>query len=168
MTNIFQPLDLTVNDSAKSFMKRKFTEWYSAEIGTALDEGIPLDVIEIKLKLSVLKPLHASWLVELFNYMTSDKGRQVIENEWKAAGIVEALKKGAGGLEPLDPFAMIDPLDTSTIRELFDQNLPTSDPDENFVSPRQDDDDSDDDLEDMDDFDGQSVRNIFEVLNDEM
>ena len=42
MTNIFQPLDLTVNGSAKSFMKRKFTEWYSAEIGTALDEGIPL------------------------------------------------------------------------------------------------------------------------------
>ena len=26
MTNLFQPLDLTVNGSAKAFMKRKFTE----------------------------------------------------------------------------------------------------------------------------------------------
>ena len=82
------------------------------------------------------------------NDLLFSKGRQV--NGWKAAGIVEALKEGADGLKPLDPFAMIDPLDTSTIRELFDQNL-----DEKFVSPRQDDDDSDDDLEDMDDSDVQ-------------
>ena len=91
MTNIFQPLDLTVNGSAKSFMKRRFTEWYSAEIGTALDEGIQtLDDIEIKL--SVLKPLHASWLVELFNYMTSDKGRQVVENR-RLLALLKHLRK---------------------------------------------------------------------------
>ena len=29
MTNLFQPLDLTVNSVAKAFMKRRFTEWYS-------------------------------------------------------------------------------------------------------------------------------------------
>ena len=96
---------MTLNANCLLFLLRKKTfEWNSPEIGTALDEGIPLDDIEIKLKLSVLKPLHASWLVELFNYMTSDKRRQVIENGWKAAGIVETLKKGADGLEPLDPF----------------------------------------------------------------
>ena len=166
MTNIFQPLDLTVNGSAKSFMKRKFTEWYSTEIGVALNQGIPLDDIEIKLQLSVLKPLHASWLVELFNYMTSEKGRKVIENGWKAAGILEAIIKGTSGLEPLDPFAMIDPLDESSTPELCEQSLRTTDPNENFISPRQDE-DSEDDYEEMNDSDGEPVRNIFEILNDE-
>ena len=32
MKNLFQHLDLTVNGSAKAFMKKKFTEWYSSSI----------------------------------------------------------------------------------------------------------------------------------------
>ena len=32
LTNLFQPPDLTVNGSAKTFLKKKFTEWYSASI----------------------------------------------------------------------------------------------------------------------------------------
>ena len=67
MTHIFQPLDLTVNGSAKSFMKKKFTEWYSSEITKALDNDVQLEDIEIKLRLSILKPLHAEWLVDLYN-----------------------------------------------------------------------------------------------------
>ena len=98
MTNIFQPLDLTVNGSAKSFMKHKFTEWYSAQIGKELEDGVPLGDIEIKLQLSVLEHLHASWLVDLFNYMTSDTGKQIIENGWKSASIVEAVTNGTEGL----------------------------------------------------------------------
>ena len=59
MTNIFQPLDLTVNGSFKSLMKSKFTEWYSKEIGKQLEENVLIGDIKIKLKVSVLKPLHA-------------------------------------------------------------------------------------------------------------
>ena len=29
MTHLFQPLDLTVNDYSKQFMKQKFVEWYA-------------------------------------------------------------------------------------------------------------------------------------------
>ena len=39
MTNLYQPLDLTVNDHAKSFLKKTFTEWFASEIGEALDKG---------------------------------------------------------------------------------------------------------------------------------
>ena len=60
MTNIFQPLDLTVNGSFKSLMKSKFTGWYSKEIGKQLEENVLIEDIEIKLKVSVLKPLHAN------------------------------------------------------------------------------------------------------------
>ena len=32
MTHFFQPLDLTVNGSAKNFMRKKFVTWYAEEI----------------------------------------------------------------------------------------------------------------------------------------
>jgi len=35
-------LDLTVNQSAKAFMKRKFTEWYILQVTKQLDSGKPL------------------------------------------------------------------------------------------------------------------------------
>ena len=57
MTNLFQPLDLTVNGAANTFLKRTYAEWYSGEISKVLADGIALDDIEIKLKVSVLKPL---------------------------------------------------------------------------------------------------------------
>ena len=68
MTNLFQPLDLTVNGSAKAFMKRKFTEWYSSSISQQLEQGKSIEDIDVELKLSILKPLHAEWIKELYNY----------------------------------------------------------------------------------------------------
>ena len=91
MTQVFQPLDLTVNGSAKSYLKCRFTEWFSARISDELDSGNELENIEIKLHLSVLKPLHAKWLLDLYNYLTSQKGQEIIEHGWKSAGVTEAL-----------------------------------------------------------------------------
>ena len=36
MTNLFQPLDFTINEAAKAFLKRKYTEWYNGETPKAL------------------------------------------------------------------------------------------------------------------------------------
>ena len=52
MTNLFQPLDLTVNGSFKALMKSDFTEWYSKEISKQLQQNVPMENIEIKLKVS--------------------------------------------------------------------------------------------------------------------
>ena len=46
------------------------------------------------------------------NYFTPEKGREIISNGWKDAFITEALSFGSLGLEPLDPFQVIDPLAT--------------------------------------------------------
>ena len=70
MTSLFQPLDLTVNGSAKAFMKKKYTEWYSLEVTKQLDNGKSAEEIEVKLLLSKLKPLYASWLIDLYNHFT--------------------------------------------------------------------------------------------------
>ena len=59
MTNLFHLLDLTVNGSAKAYMRRRFTEWYSTSISRQLNEGKAVDNIEFELKLFILDPLHA-------------------------------------------------------------------------------------------------------------
>ena len=63
MIRLFQPSDLTVNGAAKAFMKKRFIEWYSRCIIQELDSGV--DNIDIQLKMSVLKPLHANWINDL-------------------------------------------------------------------------------------------------------
>ena len=42
--------------------------------------------------------------------MTIPEGEQVISSGWSAVGMTNALKNGETCLEPLDPFADIDPL----------------------------------------------------------
>ena len=59
-------------------MKKKFTKWYSSEIMKQLDSGKNAEKIKVKLLLSKLKPLHASWLIELYNHFTSTAGKEII------------------------------------------------------------------------------------------
>ena len=102
MTHFFQPLDLTVNREAKKFMKDQFTAWYSAQIHTQLDSGVPLDDVDVDMRLSVLKPIHATWLVSMFNHLSSSEGRISIAKGWKKAGISEVID--GKELPPEDPF----------------------------------------------------------------
>ena len=59
LTNKFQPLDITANKPAKSFIKDKYNMWYTEQVAKQLNEGkAPADV-EVSLNLSEIKPLHA-------------------------------------------------------------------------------------------------------------
>ena len=110
MTHIFQPLDLTVNGYVKKFTRGKFNDWYSGQIINQLDAGKPLHDIDVPLRLSLLKPLHAQWMVDLYIQMTSKDAKYIIHSGWEASGITDALKSGKGGLESFDPFDDIDPI----------------------------------------------------------
>ena len=110
MTKFYQPLDLTVNGSAKRFMAKKFNGWYSDQITQQLESGKTLEDVDVKLCLSILKPLHAGWVVDLYNYMTSADGKKVIENGWVASGIADTVRLGLKELPTLDPFSDIDPI----------------------------------------------------------
>ena len=110
MTYLLQSLDLTVNGYAKKFTRRKFSEWYFSQIMKQLDDGKELHGINIDLKLSKLKPLHAEWLVELYNQMSTAKGQKTIHSAWKTSGITEAMKAGKASLQPLHPLHDIDPM----------------------------------------------------------
>ena len=75
-----------------------------------LDDGKELHDINIDFKLSKLKPLHAEWLVELYNQMSMAEGQKIIHSAWKASGITEAMEAGKASFQPLDLFYDIDPM----------------------------------------------------------
>ena len=66
--------------------------------------------INIDLNLSKLKPLHAEWLVELHNQMSTAEGQKIIHSAWKTSGITETMKDGKASLQSLELFHDINPM----------------------------------------------------------
>ena len=56
------------------------------------DPNIDVTTIDVDLKLSTLKPLHAAMIRKVYNFLKSDKGRRIILSGWRSAGITEALE----------------------------------------------------------------------------
>ena len=79
-------------------MKKKFTHWYADQVQRAMDTGKSMKEIDIDLKLWVLKPLRASWLIELFDHMTSPAGKAASFKGWEVAGIYHTVKKRASAI----------------------------------------------------------------------
>ena len=106
----FQPLDLTAYREAKKFLQTKFLLWYSQQVIQGLQKGIPIEQVKVELKLSILKPLNAKWIMELYNYLTGGEMRETILDGCRRAGILDAVENGDKQLPPLDPFHDIDPM----------------------------------------------------------
>ena len=106
MTHFFQPLDLTVNGAAKSFAKKEFITYYSAQVQQQIEGGTNLEDINVDLRLSVIKPLQAQWLVNMYNFFTQPNGKKVILKGWKKAGIA-GLLDNTTLLSPEDPLEAI-------------------------------------------------------------
>ena len=107
VTHFFQPLNLTVNREAKRFIKDKFTTWYSDEVKQQIESGGDCTDINVDLRLTVLKPLHTVWLVDLYNHLSSLVGVGHIAKGWEKAGI-SGLLDGQTDLSPEDSFTDIE------------------------------------------------------------
>ena len=92
MTFNFQVLDLTVNKWVKGIMMNKFNKWFAEILRKELDAGKSLDEISIKFKLTTMKPLHAKWIIDVFNQLSSFERTKVILAGWKVSGISNALE----------------------------------------------------------------------------
>ena len=55
ITKYYQPLDVTVNGHCKKFLKRKFTQWYWAEVTRQLANKVALEDVQAKFPLVELK-----------------------------------------------------------------------------------------------------------------
>jgi len=83
-TNRLQPLDLSVNRAAKEFLRKAFQKWYALQVCAQLEGKVPADI-----RISVMKPLGAKWLVDLYDYL---KGKpEIIKNGFKEAGLLECV-----------------------------------------------------------------------------
>ena len=78
MTHLLQPLDLTTNAPVKKMKKNGFSYNFTSTITETLDKDPYRDVatIEVDLKLSSLKPIHAKLLRSLYEFLQVEKGRK--------------------------------------------------------------------------------------------
>jgi predicted Zn-ribbon and HTH transcriptional regulator len=82
-TDCSQPMDLSVNKPAKHCLKRQFQSWYSDQVCKKLRDNQPFESID--LRMSVVKPLSARWMVGVYDYMKSNP--DMIKNGFDKAGI---------------------------------------------------------------------------------
>ena len=83
-----QPMDVSVNKPAKAFLRKKFQEWYTQEISKQLDGSA--EVAPFDLRLCIVKPLGARWMMQLYDHMKPDPS--LVANGFKGAGITDFLK----------------------------------------------------------------------------
>ena len=103
LTNKFQPLDLSVNKAAKAFISEKCNTWMTNGISKQINRGIQPPDVKVSLNLSVIKPLHAKWIVDLHHYLKAEKPR--ILCGFRAAGISEAIENAKSITEKVgNPF----------------------------------------------------------------
>ena len=107
LTHLLQPLDLTTNLTFKKLEKESFTEYFSNTVAKEMagDPNRDVTTIDIDLKLSTLKPLHAKCMKKIYKHLLSSKGRKIIASGWRASDISKTVMDARMGLMPeLDPF----------------------------------------------------------------
>ena len=90
LTNKFQPLDLSVNKAAKSFVQNKYNDGFAEQVFTQLQNGKDPTDVKILSKLSALKPIHARWIVDWYNHVI--KVTEMIVRGFNSAGISVAVQ----------------------------------------------------------------------------
>ena len=71
----------------KQELKACFIRWYADLVKKQLGYGVELENIKPDLRISVLKPLHARWLIEAVSNLSSD----VIIEGYVKAGIMDSI-----------------------------------------------------------------------------
>ena len=90
LTNKFQPLDLSENTVAKSFIQNKYNDWFADQVFTQLQNGKDPTDVKISSKLSDLKPIHARWIVDWYNHVIKEK--EMIVRGFNSVRISDAVQ----------------------------------------------------------------------------
>ena len=90
-------------------MKEKYAVRYASQITAGLEKSLAVDEIDVKTPLTTMEPLHAKWIMKLYDEIASEKGKEIVFNGWKAAGILDAVEMRSAKLKCLGPFNDIDP-----------------------------------------------------------
>ena len=88
-TNLFQPLDISVNKSAKCFIAEKYQDWYAKKVLQQLSRGVATHNVKVDVKLSIMKPLHAKWITEMYHHLKRSK--QIEISDFRNVHITETV-----------------------------------------------------------------------------
>ena len=90
-TGDLQPLDAkpSPNQIFKDTLKEEFNDWYSSKITAGLKAGKEVAKIDIDLRMSAIKPVHAMWMVRAFKKLSDSHDK--IKSAWHTTGILEAV-----------------------------------------------------------------------------
>lgn len=90
-TGELQPLDLSGNQEFKDALKQQFIDWYADKVCETLkpDETTDQPKFDIDLRLSVLKPLHAKWILQAWDKLKNN--RAALIRGWEKSGITAAV-----------------------------------------------------------------------------
>ena len=106
-TDVLQPLDLSLNKPRKDHLRSKFQSWYSEQVSKQMDNGKQPEDIEVDMKLSVMKPLSARWIMSAYDYLRTEAG--IVHGRFVEVGICEAMDEAESDCNSEDdPFANID------------------------------------------------------------
>jgi hypothetical protein len=61
-----------VNHQFKGYLKIEFTDWYSQLMAQQLDKGLDVATIQVDLRMSTIKSLHAKWLLASVEKLSLD------------------------------------------------------------------------------------------------
>ena len=89
MTNIFQPFHLSVNRSCKFFLRREAQPWHFLQIEKQMKEGKKAHEINVDTRISIMKPLHAKWVVLFYDYTKNHS--DIVLAEWRKSKIEEVF-----------------------------------------------------------------------------
>ena len=91
-TDLFQPLDLSVNKLFKDKLRRGFSEWYTHEVAKQLEDGKQTDEIHVDTRISVVKELSCKRIMSGYDHNRSSP--EIIKNGFKKAEIISAIEHG--------------------------------------------------------------------------
>lgn len=109
-TDLFQPLDLSVNKPFKDKLRRGFSEWYSQEVAKHLSNGCRADDIHIDMRMSIVKELSCKWIMCAYDHIRSSS--EIVQNGFKKAGITSAVENGVELSEYTPVVATEDPFNS--------------------------------------------------------
>ena len=92
-TNLFQPLDISVNKSAKCYLAEKYQNWYAEKVLQQLNRGVVGHDVEVDVWLSTIKTLHARWIIDMYRHLKDSKG--LVLSGFRKAHISEAVAEAA-------------------------------------------------------------------------
>ena len=72
-------------EQPRNSLKKEFIIYYSSIVQEQIESGKKLEDINIDTRLTIVKPLHAQWLVNTYNFFTGPEGRKIFLKGWKKA-----------------------------------------------------------------------------------